>query len=505
MADTRRAHSCPLCPATFTSNGRLQRHERTRRSKTSLITSRILIRDPLDTDERQSVCPFCHNAFTRSYVPCYGGILRSHAYGLHHRDSARRHTKACAMRKGRPVPGPLKRGRRFRACDSCAVTKSACDGGRPCCGCVRRDHSCTYTRVEYGLPAQIDIVISARTSVERGNDKNNGCNGSQLAQSRTIRMSFLLRYTDPHNNTLQDYFDPFRPDRQSLELPQKSQDLNMPTDLTSPDSGSGSIVDTWFRVDLDNITSFDLAEDASLDSLLTSDAVLMDLGRLFHQERPPYQFQRDNSQMDWRLAEIISALSPNSAEENSCRHATTISKSAEVIFKVGNVDTFVQVYFDNWHQHCPVLRRSAFNPETTFTPLLAAIMLIGAIYYSENSAKAARACLNVAENYIFGHHAFRHLFCPASYRDPRLSIEPLQAAFLISVPQHWDHHQDSRHRVRLHRYADLISVARNLGLPKLRHEPRPLVNTSDWEQFTRIEEGIRLVDGIDFYDCRPRL
>ncbi|KAH7015484.1 hypothetical protein EDB80DRAFT_708043 [Ilyonectria destructans] len=480
MVENRRAYSCSICPATFVRGAHLRRHERTH------------------TEQRQFKCPFCQTGFTRS-------------------DSARRHSKTCARKNGQQIPSPLKRGRKFQACDPCALFRGACDRGQPCSGCVHRERTCTYSRIageqpestpqqpsRDGISRKASASISSLNSNSTYPDTNSSCS-LPLTQPKITRMSFLLRYTNPRNNTLQEYFNLSAASKESLsESTGSNQDLNS-LEPGLPDSDVYGILDTWFWAHLEESGSFDVAENESLNSFLTPNTQSRTVRECTAQEEPSRQAHYKDCQVELRMTEIISALRSNSSDENSTEHVATVSKSAELIFAVDKVDEFVQLYFENWHRHCPMLHRPSFNLLTAFTPLITAVILVGAIYSSTESAEAARVCLNAAENYIFRHEAFRRLLDPPSRTTTILSIEPLQAGFIISIPQHWDHHRDSRHRVRLHRYVDLISASRHLGLPKLRHDNTNFdrgfpSDDSDHRVFIKDEEGIRLMTWIFLVD-----
>lgn len=464
-----------------------------------------------DTEQRQFKCPFCQTGFTRSYVPSCNDSLWSLPTQENNRDSARRHSKTCARKNGQQIPSPLKRGRKFQACDPCALLRGACDRGQPCSGCVHRNRTCTYSRIpgeqpqsapqqpsRDGISRKASDSISSLDSNHTYVDTNSSCS-LRLTQPKITRMSFLLRYTNPRNNTLQEYFNSSAASKESLS---ESTGSNQDLDSLEPglhDSDVYGILDTWFWAHLEDSGSFDAAENESLNSFLTSNTQPRTVWECTAQEGPSRQSHYKDCHVELRMTEIISALRSNSSNENSTEHVAAVPKSAELIFAVDKVDEFVQSYFENWHRHCPVLHRPSFNLLTAFTPLITAVILVGAIYSSTESAEAARVCLNAAENYIFRHEAFRRLLDPPSRTTSILSIEPLQAGFIISIPQHWDHHRDSRHRVRLHRYVDLISASRHLGLPKLRHDNTNFdrgfpSDDSDHRAFIKDEEGIRLVE-----------
>ncbi|KAK2616783.1 hypothetical protein QQS21_000160 [Conoideocrella luteorostrata] len=191
----------------------------------------------------------------------------------------------------------------------------------------------------------------------------------------------------------------------------------------------------------------------------------------------------------------------------------TISSSIELIFADSNVYQLVTAYFDNWHCHNPMLHRPSFKPSSTFAPLLSAVMLVGAIYSTDEHARAARNCFDAAEEYVFTHESFRELYDPHSGS----GVQPLQAAYIICILRQWDSHRGSRRRVRLQLYPSIVSAARSLGLTKLRHmaskKSDHAPSYDDWKEFIKTEEKIRLMAWIFlvdtshaiFYGTPPRL
>ncbi|KPM44931.1 hypothetical protein AK830_g1596 [Neonectria ditissima] len=217
-----------------------------------------------------------------------------------------------------------------------------------------------------------------------------------------------------------------------------------------------------------------------------------------------WNFRSNPIQLQARLAEISSELLSSSRNVPLTEKPRSLSDSVHSIFVVDKVPSFIQSYFDNWHRHCPMLHQPLFEPSSTPSPLLSAVILIGAIYLSQESAAAARDCLSTAEDYIFEHEAFQRLVYPQSQQDTVEDIAPLQAAFLMAILQHWDNHEGSRRRIRLQRYSDLVSAARHLGLPSLRHSVDHEIglpsSEQDWKLFVKTEEGIRLMIWIFLVD-----
>lgn len=195
------------------------------------------------------------------------------------------------------------------------------------------------------------------------------------------------------------------------------------------------------------------------------------------------------------MLEVVSALRSQEGNDDSLGSPGALLDPAQVIFSTTQVDVLVQLYFDSWHPHCPILHGPSFDSSSAFTPLIAAVIMIGTTYSSREIAEVARLCLNGVETYVFEHQAFQDLLDPATAESTTQDVAPLQAAFIITILQHLHNHHGSRRRVRLHRYADLVSAARNLGLPSRRHSaagPAEMPTCDqEWKEFFQIEEAIR--------------
>lgn len=110
----------------------------------------------------QRACPFCDRSFRRA-------------------DAVRRHARTCPARANRPLP-ETKRGRKSRACDSCAHDKTSCDGALPCARCATRGCDCQYSSL-------------CHDESHRGTD--NDTYQATAGRDKRMTLSFLLEWSDP--------------------------------------------------------------------------------------------------------------------------------------------------------------------------------------------------------------------------------------------------------------------------------------------------------------------
>ncbi|KAI8649630.1 hypothetical protein NCS55_01463400 [Fusarium keratoplasticum] len=483
--ENRRRYVCQVCPRSYTQVGHLRRHERSHKD-----------------EEPDFKCPFCHGKFTRS-------------------DSVRRHSKTCCHAHGRPLPVTSKPGRRYHACDCCAQSRIGCDGRLPCSSCWARKQLCTYSRVSESLPTgsrangspslpDVALESGRRGHADLDPRADMGLtvcaveikfphDSTHRKSSRVTTVTFLLHYTNPRNDNIQDYF--MSPSSLShkaavvesdgVMIQDQGRDILQPWIPTQDGMGGAS---TEELRDLDLVGEVDFWVADRLDSPC---------------EWLPHHGTNSDSSLDQlqiNLCSISSALCATSKGQLSFTAYSMLVEATEFIFAPQRARTFVKSYFDNWHPHCPMLHPASFDFAHAFPPLSAAVILMGASFSSEKAAMAAQICLDAAEEYIFGHQDFLQLVDPACGEKPLLDATPLQAAFIVVLLQHWNNHGTAWRQIRQHRYPDIIRAARNMGLPSLRHQGCLHGEASDvavgerWGTFIKTEESIRLMNYIFLVD-----
>ncbi|KAF4459582.1 hypothetical protein FALBO_13654 [Fusarium albosuccineum] len=308
--------------------------------------------------------------------------------------------------------------------------------------------------------------------------------------------SFLLRYTNPENNTMQDFFGVsdsslnhnWTFDVNQLEFSKSTGDAALPClDLVSQEPS--------FPQEIVTLDSF--FEQHEPSGRGEDGPRKWTIGRS--------HLENNDDVLEAKLKEIASALSSTNCDDISFGAHQNRMDSIDLLFQRDKIGTFVSSYFTNWHHNCPLLHRPSFDISSISPPLLTAVALMGAIYASKNSAAAARICLNAAETYIFDHSQFRELTQGLTQQALEHSfdhIAPLQAAIIISVLQHWENHSDSRHRIRLHRFPAIVQAARDLRLTTLRHSPEATINVPQTsERWARTPPRVALTEMTGSLPC----
>ncbi|KAF9885361.1 hypothetical protein FE257_012978 [Aspergillus nanangensis] len=212
----RRQLQCDQCARQYSSVSHLKRHQTTHVPK------------------KPAICIFCNRQFLRSDV-----LLR--------------HSRNCKEKGARTLPR-VKRGRKPKACDSCAISRVACDGDSPCDVCLFKSIQCTY-----GSSQQ------QQTRGQEGSDTENPAGDptykpplAETSNSQRIPISFLLNITDP---SIQFPYDIHR------VISQHNEGISGPIDQTHSDywTDSDPFMEAWSSIfnTVINISAVDTSPEGS--------------------------------------------------------------------------------------------------------------------------------------------------------------------------------------------------------------------------------------------------
>ena len=94
------------------------------------------------------------------------------------------------------------------------------------------------------------------------------------------------------------------------------------------------------------------------------------------------------------------------------------------------VELLVNLFFQNYHRHCPVLHRPSFQPTLCPLPLLLAVMALGGMYAQDRvQVQRMRSLLDVMEAYIYGLPGLRDEYCSSF----DLTVAPNAEVFAVAV------------------------------------------------------------------------
>jgi hypothetical protein len=136
-------------------------------------------------------------------------------------DAVLRHFRSCPSRGTRPVPSPLKRGKKRKACDCCARAKLSCDCELPCETCLVNGNFCTYGRAaENSVGSSTAQRVEQTRTTDYSESRTVSSTLSRVVSpgietdvpslmrqlNNKISIPFLLNYTDPETKTFPDTF-----------------------------------------------------------------------------------------------------------------------------------------------------------------------------------------------------------------------------------------------------------------------------------------------------------
>ncbi|KAF7958314.1 hypothetical protein EAE96_001865 [Botrytis aclada] len=452
------SYQCQICLSTYSTIGHLRRHE------------------AVHAGQRLYGCHFCDQHFFRS-------------------DAARRHSKSCPIRGGRPMPQPRPRGKQKQSCDSCARSKRACNQGRPCEGCQLNNIPCTYYRSTGSKdgPQPLQAVQDLGSSIQpllhaAPTHFNQACNNATAyglpSQDPRMQFNFLLHYTKPGRDSLLDFFG--TPTVSSLPTPTVSTSMSsslMPNSSLLPFPGE--------LEDLMQSNPLPILDYSIWDGVVNTLQINSTL--------------RSSSQLECRLQELISKLSVTHQRLSELCDGDLPPFSEEiktVLFTVPNLIEFTRLFFDHWYPNCPIIHQPTYNLETVSLPLLFAVFLIGAAYSApRDTAGLAKECDALCEEFVFENEELKEILCSNQYVEKSTSLQIIQAAFLVSVLRNWQNGQLARKKMRNRRYCDVVNGARALGYNSSRNMYATGVFPFNWLGYIEAEAKVRVMALIYLVDC----
>ncbi len=79
-----------------------------------------------------------------------------------------------------------------------------------------------------------------------------------------------------------------------------------------------------------------------------------------------------------------------------------ISYHLNYLFTPSKISKLVNLYFEFWHPHCPILHQPSFNIDTTSPVMLLSVTLMGAMYSQvDQEVSTAKRILDLSELVVF--------------------------------------------------------------------------------------------------------
>jgi hypothetical protein len=274
-------------------------------------------------------------------------------------------------------------------------------------------------------------------------------------------MRFLLNYTNP---VLESVSDAFPLSDTPAEPP-----VGLHGSLCNPDNymHDGFMADL-FSSEFQELYTYEDAVPSDLAAISTPQ-----LGPIEHQVEALLHLLQAQYDATFRPYEFPTGQFP--------------TELARAVFTSDNIIEYVSAFFTSFHPHTPFLHRPSFDIGTASVHLLLAVSLVGSIFCTpQDDALSARCFFSLGEEYVFG--LLRERITHGSDASCE-NIKIVQAAVLFHALQVNSNDEGVRHRIRVHRFPEIVAAIRCLGLFSITRTSH--AEFGDWEQYILDEVRIR--------------
>ncbi|OAP58657.1 hypothetical protein AYL99_07747 [Fonsecaea erecta] len=179
----------------------------------------------------------------------------------------------------------------------------------------------------------------------------------------------------------------------------------------------------------------------------------------------------------------------------------TLDANIELLTHV-EIDHCLDLFFNNYYRHCPIVHRPTFQPAIAPIPLVLGCVALGAMYSEPAKVAWMKSLLDLMESYVFSLPEVRDEFfgtlgvLEAPDEDAvEYHFQSLQGAYLFVVVQYFSGNLAGRRRARRLRFPSVLNLARYFGLPAVQH-PNIKAETDDLalQRWLRTEARIRTMN-----------
>ncbi|KAI1625523.1 hypothetical protein EDD37DRAFT_607121 [Exophiala viscosa] len=408
----------------------------------------------------------------------------------------------CKERGGAPIPEGQSKGRKRSSCLSCVKLRTRCDQETPCTRCQELGKECVRV-----------------SSPQKGAD-------SIRPKSRdAIPIQHLL------NNPGGDDFIAHFPIRDALDTP-VGEDDNFNTFEAEDSSDTEHLSEEYERNDV--FIGADMPAFEAAINFENFDSYWSIFPNMVY---PPYPQPEQSppasagglsgvtshtamtlEPVAYQVRELLIATAHKLATETA-QNLPLLIQDINLLTNI-ELDNSLNLYFANYHRHCPILHRQSFHPTTVPTPLLLATVALGAMYSRPSTVQWMKRLLDVMEAYTFSFPGLRDEYGAFSLSDAadeetlEYQFQLFQGAYLMVVAQFFSGTLAARRRARRQRFTTVLGVARSFKLPKSQHSS--IVSIPDelsFQHWIRKEVRIRTMNimlALDsamgfFYNVAPRI
>lgn len=170
-----------------------------------------------------------------------------------------------------------------------------------------------------------------------------------------------------------------------------------------------------------------------------------------------------------RAQEIRTALQSTAMNFGSMPETQSLLELGPAISQLTatEVASLLDLFFQHYHIHCPIIHKPSFNPTQKPLVLVLALMALGGMYAPDKArVERMRALLDVIELYIFNVPGLREEF-PFSFdlsqapdeESLHAQFEVMQGAYLIIVAQYFSGNVAAKRRARRQRFTRVLDVS----------------------------------------------
>lgn len=492
--------ACDLCGKLYQHSKHLKRH---------------MLRH---TGARPYSCGLCGDDFARSdilkrhFEKCT--VRRGNPNGIGHLDATRENrereskrkqeaARASGSQEGTPSADEAKSGNRERkgsgkACDNCVKNKVGCDLGVPCSKCNSRSWECTYTRNHRRSSSEFEARGDASLSPGYQQPVYEPAGHGDDFHFPPVRHPHIHMTGQAHER---QRFEQQTPASTSASVPAVSGLLGEDVKLSEHsqqqphstlfDGGKlqpgrlspGRVPPPPDLLDWNNLVPTYAGFFPSSDVETPPGTLVQHSGDgydnlLYHYASNPFPPPMDPMPLLWPPESIVphalrsqcdrlvsflfadqSASSPMSSQLQQEYAGADIQDLKEYLVPE-NVEHFVNLYFENFEHHFPMIHRPTFDPTRAHDGLLMAIICVGAVY-----SKCGITVQQVRRFLDYLYLAMTRRMAPSTPdgQAPIPEIEDVQAMILLYILLTW-HGNEKQRRLAQVRYDVVVEMARRATL-----------------------------------------
>ena len=382
----------------------------------------------------------------------------------------RGHLFRCERRGDSAVPEVKLKGRKKTSCLSCVRLRARCDNEMPCNRCRQIGKECVRDHKEPPSPAlrgHEGIPIHFLLNSPEDDD---------------FVARFPIRQTHAERENSGNSEPSYPPQAHRLSVCERR------TSSSAPFGDTHTTFDAFFG-NLGNMT------------MTLPPSTIGPMRFPIH----PDMMDPSSAALSTRALEIRGHLFGAAANLDGASDASHLKNLGPAIELVTSAEVLscLDLYFQAYHRHCPILHKPTFDQSSAPVPLLLAMMALGAMY-SENAGRVAwvRQLLDLMELYIFSTPGLRDEY-EASFRltdnddEDRLwhHFQTFQGAYLITVAQYFSGNAPAKRRARSQRFTILVAIARAFKLPIAQHDPNTsFADIHSYVRWMRKESQVRTMN-----------